>query len=358
MDCPSRTSEEAADFFRDFNGKITRQRIPLDGSIELTRRCQFDCIHCYLGEKRSSDYRGDELDTETWKRIIDQVADAGCLFLTFTGGEPVLREDFIEIYTHARLRGMIVTVFTNGYGISDEILSVFSDYKPNAVDITLYGATSETHGRVTRRPGTFDTCIENIHRLIEAGIRVRLKTVLMTENAHELPAIEKMAEGLGVTFRFDAAIFPDFSGDPSPTRYRVDPALAVSLELASDLRKKEWRDFAERMSRWKHSGTLYVCGAGITSFHIDPAGCLHPCILVTEAGYDLAGGDFETGWRNGFSRDLHRSVDETFPCVTCENLTFCGFCPAFFRLESGSETTVSPYLCAIGGLMARELRNV
>ena len=355
MDCLRQTSEAGQDFFSDFHLKVSQERIPLFGSIELTRRCQFRCVHCYLGEKRQ--VGTEELDTSAWKGIIDQIVDAGCLFLTFTGGEAVLRDDFIEIYTHARQKGLIITLFSNGFGISDELILVFSDYKPQAIEITLYGATDETHGRITGRPGTFKTCIANIKRLLRAGIQVRLKTVLMTENAHEFSAMEQIARDFKVRFRFDPAIFPDFSGNTGPTRYRVDPSFAVSCELSSDQRLGEWRTFSRRMRRWKHTGFLYECGAGSSNFHIDPGGRLQPCILVTDIGYDLTQGDFITGWGTEIARILEMKVDATFSCVTCDNQIYCGFCPAFFRLESGSETGKSPYLCAIGGLMARALQT-
>ncbi len=107
--------------YADFGARVMkstgRSRVPLSGSIEITFRCNLRCVHCYI-----SDYSGDgEMTTPEILRILDEIADAGCLWLLLTGGEVLSRTDFPEIYLHAKRRGFLLTVFSNGVLFDDRI---------------------------------------------------------------------------------------------------------------------------------------------------------------------------------------------------------------------------------------------
>jgi MoaA/NifB/PqqE/SkfB family radical SAM enzyme len=213
MDCAQTDWLSDKEYVQHFNRKVAEQRVPLYGSVELTHRCNLRCVHCYLGDKAS--VRGDgkqELDTAQWISIIDEIAEAGCLNLLITGGEPLLRKDFSEIYCHAKKNGLLVTVFTNGTMITEEILELFQDLPPRAVEISLYGATAATYEKITGIKGSYDQCLRGIQSLLDYGINLKLKTILMTLNRHEFYDIENMAKEYGVEFRFDAAIFPMMTG--------------------------------------------------------------------------------------------------------------------------------------------------
>ena len=355
MECPTQLMSDREAFYRNFSRKTVQQRIPLSGSIEITRRRNFSCVHCYLGEK-STIAASTELDTKVWLRIIDEIAEAGCLFLLFTGGESMLRQDFACLYRHARKRGMIVTVFSNGSMITDEIVALFAEFPPHAVEITLYGATEATYERITGRTCMFAQTLAGIEKLVKKGVQTRLKTILMTLNRAEFHLIKQIAANSGLEFRFDPAIFPCLDGDQNPIQYRVSPKEAVERELASAKRRDEWNDYAERMKGLVLPDVLYNCGAGSTNFHIDPSGDLQPCLMVTDVRYNVVSGHFIDGWRDVIPDIRRRRSPDTFECKECENRIFCGFCPAFFRLEGGSETGVSKYLCAIGHAMAGALK--
>ncbi len=356
MNCTLKQPPETQTFLLEFALKTENLRVPLSGSIEITRRCNLSCVHCYLGDTRQ-DLRltKQEMDTRTWKRIIDEVVDQGCLFLLFTGGEPMIRKDFVEIYRHARKAGMIVTVFSNGTRISDDIIKVFREYPPYRVEISIYGATPGTYQTITQRSGEFEKCIQAIHRLQKNNIPFELKTILMIQNRHEVFLMQRMADDLGVRFRFDPAIFPCLNGDKRPLGFRVHPSEAVEMELASEKNRKSWLNFADRMKGVTLSENLYECSAGLNNFHIDPWGVLQPCLLVTDIGYDLRNGSFRHGWQTAIPKIWEKKTPKDFKCRNCEKRAYCGFCPAFFRLETGSEAQVSPYLCEMTQHMHRAL---
>lgn len=351
MECPQTDWLSDDEYLRQFARRLAQERVPFSGSIALTHRCNLRCVHCYLGPQASlSEMRQREMSTEQVLSVIDQVVEAGCLMFLITGGEPLLRQDFAQVYRHAKTRGLLVTVFTNGTTITDEILDLFADLPPHAVEMTVYGATAATYERITGVKGSFARAVSGIERLLERGIHVRLKTILMTLNRHEFFDIEKMADEYGVKFRFDASIFARMDGDKGPTDLRVSPEEAVAKETAGPGVVSEWREYYERKRDIPAFDRLYNCGAGLTTFHVDPYGALQPCIMTWQYGYDLAGGSFEDGWRNVIPRIRERKPRPDYPCSDCDKRVLCGLCPAFFRLDTGAEDVCSEYLCAIGHL--------
>ncbi len=337
------------EFLRAFDKRSAELRIPLTGSLELTSRCNLNCIHCYLGPHQGPERTNlPELTTSRMLSVIDEITDAGCLNLLLTGGEPLLRKDFKELYSHAKKNGMLITIFTNGTTVTADVVSLLADLPPQAVEISLYGATEETYEKITSVPGSYRKCMQGLHLLLEAGIRVDLKTMLMTLNSHELFRMENMAKELGLKFRFDAALFPKFNGDRSPVSLRVPPEEVVDKEFSDAERYAQWRDYYHHVKSLPASDKLYVCGAGMNSFHIDAHGSLKPCLMSRSLQYSLEKGDFATGWRDVIALIREKKAGKDYKCNGCEKGLLCGYCPALFGLENGKEDLCSAYTCETG----------
>jgi radical SAM protein with 4Fe4S-binding SPASM domain len=289
--------------------------------------------------------------------VIDEITDAGCLNLLISGGEPLLRKDFPEIYRHAKERGLLVTVFSNGTLVTEDLLELFRDLPPLEVEISLYGATAHTYESVTCVPGSYERCLLGIRRLVSNNIKVKLKTILMSVNIHELFAIENIAREFGVKFRFDAAISPCLGGDRAPMELRVAPEKAVEMEFSDGVRSRRWKEFFEESREFLTGDGLYGCGAGVTSFHIDPGGCLRPCMMTRDVQYDLPGSGFLRGWGEIGARLREKKARADFACRDCEKINLCGYCPAFFSLENGTEDARSAYLCKMGELRYQRIRQ-
>lgn len=359
MDCAGTTLQDNEEYLRRFRERVVRRRIPVSGSIELTHRCNLKCLHCYLGpQSLLRKMKERELGTDRFLSILDEITEAGCLFLLITGGDPLIRNDFPEIYRRAKEKGLMVTVFTNGALISDGIAGLFEDLPPHAVEISLYGATAATYEKITRSRGSFGRCINGIERLLRHGINVKLKTILMTLNSHEFLAMKMMADVYGVKFRFDPAISPCLNGDKAPLALRVSPEEAVEKEFSDGSRLEGWLRYLEKNSGSPLQGTLYNCGAGITNFHIDPYGNLHPCLMTASPAYDLSEGGFSEGWRDEMPRIREIKVKDDYICNRCEQRDFCGFCPPFFELEKDGGEIYSEYHCAMGRERSRVIRTV
>lgn len=341
-------SDESA-YVTGLHERLLQKRVPVTGTISLTDRCNLKCVHCYARcATPDGQLKAQEIGTDAHLRILDEVAGAGCLYLLLTGGEPLIRPDFGKIYTHAKKNGMLVTVFSNGTRITKQTVSLFADLPPRKVEISIYGATANTHDGITGVPGSFERCRLGIAMLLDAGVNVTLKTILMTRNRHEFEDMEKMAQDFGTKFRFDACIFPRLDGSSDPLALRLAPDEVVRIDFSDPKRISSWQKYFAPRRDGVPTDRIYSCGAGLTSFWIDPYGNLKPCVLVQRGIRNIACGGFDEAWK-----DLSRQMDlaryqHQSACRQCDKKALCGYCPGFFALESGSEIVHSPFLCAIG----------
>ena len=342
-------------------------RVPLNGSIAMTHRCHLRCVHCYLGDERSpapkdlksgTPPESGELGTEFWLSVVDQAAEIGCLNLLMTGGEPLLRPDFADVYERAKRRGMLVTVFTNGTLVDERTLSLFQALPPDLVEVTLYGASAEVYEGVTGVPGSFRRCLQAVDSLLTRGIRVGLKAVVLKDNQDQIREMRTMASQRKVPFRLDPALFPCRDGNMSPLEHRVSPADAASLEADDEQALHGLARFYERMRGLPPEKALFACMAGLTSFHVDPAGTLLPCLMVTTHGFDLRQGSFRSGWEEVLPRFREQPIVEGYECHRCETRFVCGVCPAQFALETGSPYRKADYYCQLGEARLRTMAGI
>jgi len=354
--CPEQKWLSTEEYLEQFITMARRRRVPLACSLEITSRCNLKCVHCYLGP-RGERQRYTETSAGRIMDIIDQITEAGCLHMLFTGGEPLLHEDFPRIYRYAKEKGLLVTVFSNGTLVTDRVAGMFRELPPLEVEISLYGATASTYERITGARGSYKKCMDGIKRLVENKIKVNLKTILMTLNVHELSEMQKIAKGFGARFRFDAAICAGFGGDRTPLELRVSPEEVVDMEFADDERARQWKTLFDGSKEHVLTDELYGCGAGVTAFHIDSTGNLHPCLMVRDIRYDLSDTGFAEAWKDMTARIKQRKAGPDFPCRGCEKINLCGYCPAFFSLENGSEDIPPEYICRTGDLRYQRIKS-
>jgi radical SAM protein with 4Fe4S-binding SPASM domain len=347
---PAGPSASNADWSLGFQQRLMTRRVPFSGMLELTGRCNLGCAHCYLGpQSRQWERRGEELSTERWQGIIDEVAAAGCLYLTFTGGEPMLRGDFSQLYRHARRRGIVVGVMCNGTLVTDEVVQLLRDSPPISIEISLYGATRETYEAVTGKPGSFARCLDGVRRLLDAQLPVKLKTVLLTTNRDEIGKMRKLAESLGVTFRIDGAVFPCLPDqDQAPLSLRVPVEESVERELSDPQTVRNWHEYLELRALEPSAALatrLYRCGAALTDFFIDAQGRVSPCLMTTLYRYPLEGRSFLSLWEGELLGVRRKQPGKAYACSTCEAVVVCGACPGLNYQENGDEQEPSRYVC-------------
>lgn len=343
--------------YRQFSEILTgnhgERRTPVKGSLELTFRCNLNCAHCYvrlpLNDKQS---QLDELSGTEICKLLDDAAQSGCMWLLFTGGEPLVRPDFTEIYTFAKKRGFLITLFTNGTLLTDKLADFLQEYSPYKVEVTLYGVTPETHERVTRTPGSFKRAINGINRLVKRGISLNLKTMAMTLNRHEIEGISEFARRLGVRFRYDPIINAPLNGSKEPLTFRLEPEEVLELELSDEKRSVFFNEFTRKFQGAPNTEGIYGCGAGLYNFHIDPYGRMSLCMSARWPSYELRHGSFKEGFNTFFPQVRSQKPRSSYPCGSCEIHSLCSNCPGTAYAETGDPEAVIDYYCRIAHLRA------
>lgn len=354
-----------ADWSSTLHGRARGARLPINATLEVTHRCPLACAHCYnnlpVGDAEA---RRRELSAGELKRIIDELADAGGLWLLFTGGEIFARRDFLEIYLHAKQRGFLITLFTNGTQITEAIADTLVEWPPFSIEITVYGRTRETYERLTGVPGSFDRCMRGIRLLKERGLPLSLKTVAVTINQHEIADMQRFAEDeLGVPFKFDGMINARIDCSHSPLNVRLSPADMVRLDFANPARRDAWAQLAEAGAKaaarqrvegqtQKPTDNVYNCGGGVSAFAVSPEGKMSICVLSQQDTYDLRSGPLSDGW-NGFLKTVRaRPARRETKCRDCRIRELCSSCAATAELENGDAETPVDYFCEVAHLRA------
>lgn len=353
--------QKYGDWSLEVHQRISGKRIPIGGSVEVTQRCNNKCIHCYnnlaAGDTKAKDT---ELSLEEHYRIIDDITEAGCLWLLFTGGEIFLRNDFLDIYTYAKRKGLLITLFTNGTLITADIADYLAQLPPFSIEVTLYGSTQMTYESITGVPGSYDRCLRGIRLLMDRNLPLKLKTMAITHNKHELKEMERFVEeDFGLEFKFDAMINPRLDCSQSPLDVRLTPAEVVELDLSYPERASEWKRFADRFNNADihpdRANNLYVCGAGNNFFAIDPYGRLSVCVLSSIDSFDLRHGSFKEGWNTYLAVERQKRASRKTKCTNCGLKSMCGMCPANSELECADAEAPVDFLCQVAHLRAYAL---
>ncbi len=349
----------AAIDFAEFASRLRpgERRLPIDGMLETTFRCNLSCAHCYVNRPAGDGLaRAQELPLTRLLGLVDEMAAAGCLSLVLTGGEVLLRPDFAELYLHAVRRGLLVTVFTNGTLVDEATADLFDAHRPEAVEVTLYGMTPETYDAVTGVRGAHARCLAGIRRLLARGLPVRLKAMALRSNRHELPAMQEFARGLGVEFRYDGQLNARVDGAPARIReQQLAAADLLELDRGTPAAAGELSQFCARYlprEPCQQQEPLFVCGAGRTSFAVDPTGRLLPCLLARRTAVDLRQVSFQQGWRTLSSQVASRTWQRTSSCRSCSLAALCGSCPGAAELETGDAEGAVATFCEIAHLRA------
>jgi radical SAM protein with 4Fe4S-binding SPASM domain len=352
--------------------KLKSKRAPLSFDLEITARCNLYCRHCYINlPSNDPQARSGELTLWEIDAIADQAVSLGAIWVLLSGGEPLLRDDFPEIYLSLKRKGLLVSVFTNATLVRDEHIDLFRKYPPRDIEVTVYGASPETYERVTRRPGSFAAFLSGLDRLLESGVKVRLKAMALRSNYHELPAIAAFCRARTKDFyRFDPQLHLRFDRDERRNAEiraeRLTPAEVIALERADEERFTALRKGCDTLIRedLAHAGCdhLFHCGAGSGSFSVGYDGKFRLCssLWAPETVYDLRKGTLRDAWEHLVPkvREMRSQRSEFLErCRRCPIVNLCLWCPAHSWLETGELDTVIDYFCRVAHARAESIEQ-
>lgn len=352
--------------------KMKDKRVPLSFDLEITARCNCDCRHCYINlPAGDAAAKAAELSPSEIFDIARQAANLGAMWCLLTGGEPLLREDFAEIYLGLKRLGLLVSVFTNATLIRDEHLALFKKYPPRDIEVTVYGVTPETYERVTRRPGSFAAFLRGLEAMLQSGIRVRLKAMAIRSNLHEQAAIAAFCRARTKDFfRFDPQLHLRFDRNEARNAEirteRLTPPEIVALEEADEQRIGKMREKCDTLINddFTHYGCdhLFHCGTGNGSFNVSYDGRFRLCSSLWAEGttVDLRKGTLADAWTNHVPRirDLRSRRKEFLEtCRKCALVNLCLWCPAHADLETGEMDGPTPFFCEVAHARAKAIKK-
>ena len=320
---------ELLDFDTDKKEKWVKQRLPYSVLFELTARCNMNCVHCYLQNVHDTK----ELSYDKIIEIIDILYEKGIVFLTFTGGEILLRKDFVDIYLYAKKKGFLVELFTNGYLFDDKIIDALAEYPPLLVDISLYGASENTYRKVTGLQNAFARVIQNCKKLKKAGIRVSLKSPIIDLTYPKIKDMQMLADKLQIPFVYTFEICNTIDRQDMPKMHQISLNKALEYEFANHYKqiqtegRKSKSNYDEIINELRTNEKVYSCNVAVNSFVVDYNGKMCPCMKLRHRGIKLEKNNYEKIWSD-FKKYSAQIATMDYKCKGCEALYYCDVCPA------------------------------
>ncbi len=313
--------------------------------FELTFRCGLHCKHCYSDCYNKLEYSRKELQTNKVKLILDKLYNAGVIWLCFTGGDPLVRRDFIELYTYAKKKGFIVTIFTNGYSIDEKIVNCFKELPPFVIELTLNGATEHTYEKISQVKGSFALVKNNIDLVLKSGIKLKIKTQVTIDNVKELSKIEEFIDSRRLEIKPSFDLFPRLDGDLTPCSYRLSPQ--DILDIVKEKIILPLSDF-ESCGENNKSGdnNLFQCAIGNKdNLLVDPYGNTFPCMKVRTPNFDLLVMDIKYALNKLNSYIKNKKFCSLAKCALCKLRKHCYWCPGKSLLENKNMESEIDYYC-------------
>ena len=351
------------------HSKGKRLGLPISGSFELTARCNFNCPMCYVHMTQEQvDNTGKELSAQQWLDIAKDARDKGMVFALLTGGEPLMRKDFFEIYDGMRELGLLVTINSNGYMLNGDILERFLKNPPFRFNISLYGGCNETYQKMCGRPA-YDRVKENIRALRSAGVEVNVNLSITPYNYNDIAKISDDAAELDVSIRASSYMYPPIrvNGEQFGSGNRLSAEEAAACMVQWDLLRFPNDEFALRAKRMKdlaaveqdgcsvEVGEGVRCRAGSTSFWMTWDGKMLPCGMMSgPVAYPLEVG-FDAAWEQ--IKHETAAICTSKKCVNCAKKEVCTVCAAICFTETGRFDGVPEYMCRMTDERVRQTWN-
>ena len=340
--------------------KAGQMGIPYSGCFELTSRCNLDCKMCYI-HKRENDCETikKEWCTQKWIDLAKECEKKGMLNLLLTGGEPLIRKDFFEIYESCKKMGMMVSINSNATCIDQNVINYFKDNAPTRINITLYGACAETYARLCGDGAAYEKVINAILALKKMGVLVKLNYSVTPYNIQDLSKVYEFAKEHRLPIQCATYMFPPMRASEVAecSIERLTPEESARAQIEYDRMRFDKQELKQRWIKQIQGldvvdpdkecqevpNTCLKCRAGSSTFWVTWDGKIRPCGMMTTPSIDLNQVPFEKAWD-----ELRKKTKEIYiptQCANCELRNVCDQCAAICHAENGVFTNVPVYMC-------------
>ncbi len=356
--------------------KAAQIGVPLNGTFELTPCCNMACRMCYVRmTKQQQEAIRPLKSAEQWLELGRIAKEKGMLYLLLTGGEPFMHPQFREIMEGLHRMGLIISINSNGTMINEKTVEWLKKCPPIRINMTLYGASNETYGRLCRNPQGFTQVTKAIHLLKEAGIQVKLNCSVTPYNCDDLTGIFDFAQREDLHIQAVSYMFPPVRRDESMigTNDRFTPEEAAYQTARIDcltygeqayLKRMEEDapmslsgDVGEDCPNLPDEGEGIRCRAGKCSFWVTWEGKLMPCgMFPTEGSPNVFETDFMEAWQQ--VRKKTQQIRLPKACAGCEIKDECRNCAAMSYTETGRFDAVPIYRCQMAQAYSQACRRL
>lgn len=338
--------------------------------FELTFGCGLHCRHCYTDCYNKPAFLNRELTTAPVKSILSKVYNAGIIWVCFTGGDPLTRGDFLDIYSYAKDKGFIVTIFSSAYSLTKKIVEYFKKRPPFVIEMTLNAASQRTYEKISQVKGSYLKAMKAVDLIVKANLPLKIKTQITRDNLEELPKIRKFIKERGLMFRPSFDLHARLNGDLAPCHLRISPRQVLSLDGKNESDCiNEPKEIEQRAKRIAHSAEskaqsaqtepratnddLFRCAiGGGDGVNIDPYGNMFSCNLIRAPKFNLLKVDIEYAQDNLLSRVRGKKFATNSKCKNCKLREFCHSCPGRAHLETADREAPVEYYCKLAKVTA------
>jgi len=336
----------------DANHQLQRPNVC---QFELTFRCGLHCRHCYTDCYNTPRFAKRELTFSQVARLLDKIRDSGVLWLCLTGGDPLCRPDFLEIYAYAKARGFLITVFTSGQALGPRVIEYWRQYPPFVVELTVNAARKSLYEAIAQTKNSYAKVMTGIERMQRARIPFKIKTQVTRDNQGEVPRLEKLAARLHVSFTPNYFLNPRLDADQSPCGLRLTPREVIRTAYGTDMpavscQRPALTRPATGAGRAENIFPCAVCSGD--GFYVDPYGNMVLCYLIRQPRVNLLRCGVEAGLARLQTWALSRKFRSRSACRRCALKAHCSWCPGRAFLETGDPQAAIEYYCKLAAATA------
>ena len=325
------------------HNKGAREGIPVSGTFELTQRCNFNCEMCYV---HNCGHKTDPLSAEDWLNLARQAKEAGTVFLLLTGGEPLLRNDFEEIYRALAKMGFLISINTNG-SLLENYIELFNEFPPTRINVSLYGADNCSYQRLCKNEA-FDKVMSSIKKIKELGIPIKFNTIFTPENISEYKKIVDISKEYVIPLKPTTYAYPPIRLGKTNEDIRFAPEEAAEyINLIDEYRfdKDFYLKKIKRIISLPDGPTdnKVHCRAGKAAFWITADGKMRPCGMMPEPDSRPLEVGFEKAWQD--IKSATEQIRLPIECLSCKYSGICNVCAAICKAENDDFSKLPEYVC-------------